>query len=143
MRTHNPYYARGESRTYILNEDTQPVIRAIGVSHTACKDEFRQNIRSHSWSVFSLIYFIHNVPLRGLPRRVAQGQILVYIFITSGRNGHWVCFNVLNNEHAWKNIELALYPQYFLGVVGDNSTFGTFWGLDTFVPTADHFECLR
>ena len=38
--------------TYILNEDTQPVIRAIGVSHTACKDEFRQNIRSHSWSVF-------------------------------------------------------------------------------------------
>ena len=42
---------------YILNEDTQPVIRAIGVSHTACKDEFRQNIRSHSWSV----YFFHNV----------------------------------------------------------------------------------
>ena len=36
----------------ILNEDTQPVIRAIGVSHTACKDEFRQNVRSHSWSVF-------------------------------------------------------------------------------------------
>ena len=28
--------------TYILNEDTPPVIRAIGVSHTACKDEFRQ-----------------------------------------------------------------------------------------------------
>ena len=41
-----------ESPVYILNEDTQPVIRAIGVSHTACKDEFRQNIRSHSWSVF-------------------------------------------------------------------------------------------
>ena len=40
-----------ESPTYIVNEDTQPVIRAIGVSHTACKDEFRQNIRSHSWSV--------------------------------------------------------------------------------------------
>ena len=38
--------------TYILDEDTQPVIRAIGVSHTACKDEFRQIIRSHSWSVF-------------------------------------------------------------------------------------------
>ena len=37
----------------ILNEDTQPVIRAIGVSHTACKDEFRQNLRSHSWSVLS------------------------------------------------------------------------------------------
>ena len=26
------------------NEDTQPVIRAIVVSHTACKDEFRQNL---------------------------------------------------------------------------------------------------
>ena len=34
----------GESPTYILNEDTQPVIRAIGVSHTARKDEFRQNL---------------------------------------------------------------------------------------------------
>ena len=30
-----------------------PLLRAIGVSHTACKDEFRQNIQSHSWSVFS------------------------------------------------------------------------------------------
>ena len=43
---------QGESPTCILNEDTHPVIRAIGVSHTACKDEFRQNLRSHSWSVF-------------------------------------------------------------------------------------------
>ena len=43
--------ARGVS-TYILNEDTQPVIRAIVVSHTACKYEFRQSIRSHRWSVF-------------------------------------------------------------------------------------------
>ena len=32
--------------------DTQPVIRAIGVSHTACKYEFRQNIRSHSWKMY-------------------------------------------------------------------------------------------
>ena len=38
---------------YILNKDTQLVMRAIGVSHTACKDEFRRNLRSHSWSVFS------------------------------------------------------------------------------------------
>ena len=37
-------WLQGESPTYILNEDTQPVIRAIGVSHTAYKDEFRQNI---------------------------------------------------------------------------------------------------
>ena len=25
-------------------EDTRPETRAIGVSHTACKDEFRQNL---------------------------------------------------------------------------------------------------
>ena len=25
----------------------------IGVSHTACKDEFRRNLRSHSWSILS------------------------------------------------------------------------------------------
>ena len=41
------------SPTYVLNEDTQLVIRAIGVSRTACKDEFRRNLRSHSWSEFS------------------------------------------------------------------------------------------
>ena len=43
---------QGESPTYILNEHTQPVIRAIGVSHTGCKYEFRQNIRPHRSSVF-------------------------------------------------------------------------------------------
>ena len=31
-------------------------MRAIGVSHTACKDEFRRNLRSHSWSVFSFFF---------------------------------------------------------------------------------------
>ena len=30
--------SKGESPTYILNEDTHPVIRAIGLSHTACRD---------------------------------------------------------------------------------------------------------
>ena len=50
-----------ESPAYILNEDTQLVIRAIGVSHTACKDEFRRNLRSHSWSVFSFfIIYSHD-----------------------------------------------------------------------------------
>ena len=48
--THRPLVWTGVlSFEYILNEDTQPVIRAIGVSHTTCKDEVRQNIRSHSW----------------------------------------------------------------------------------------------
>ena len=37
-------------------------MRAIGVSHTACKDEFRRNLRSHSWSVFSffIIYISYD-----------------------------------------------------------------------------------
>ena len=38
---------KGKSPTYIyiLDEDTQPVIRAVGVSHTACKHKFRRNRR--------------------------------------------------------------------------------------------------
>ena len=39
-------------------------MRAIGVSHTACKDEFRRNLRSHSWSVLS--FFIMYVELEGI-----------------------------------------------------------------------------
>ena len=50
----------GESPTYILNEDTQPVIRSIGLSHTACIGEFRQNLRSHSRSVFPFLRYIVN-----------------------------------------------------------------------------------
>ena len=38
-------------------------MRAIGVSHTACKDEFRRNLRSHSWSAFS--FFIIMVQVVG------------------------------------------------------------------------------
>ena len=45
-------WLHGESSTYILNEDTQPVIRAFGVSHTACIYDLRHNSQSHSWSVF-------------------------------------------------------------------------------------------
>ena len=60
-------YLQGEPPTYILDEDTRPVIRAIGVSHTACKDEFRRNPRSHSWSLFSIfiIYFVR-FPINGV-----------------------------------------------------------------------------
>ena len=49
-------YLHGEWPTYILNEETQPVIRAIEVLHTDCKDEFGQNLGSHSWSV--ILFFI-------------------------------------------------------------------------------------
>ena len=38
--------------TNVLNYERIVTIFAIGVSHTACKDEFRRNLRSHSWSVF-------------------------------------------------------------------------------------------
>ena len=58
--------------TNILNEDTQPVIRAIGVSHTACKDEFRQNIRSHSWRVFTLFIIEAAIPGRSLISRTTM-----------------------------------------------------------------------
>ena len=36
---------------------THTVTRAIGVSQTACKDGFRRNLRSHSWSVFSFLKY--------------------------------------------------------------------------------------
>ena len=55
--SHGPCCYIWESPTYILNEDTHPVVRAIGVSHTACRDEFRQNLRSHSWSVFLFLCY--------------------------------------------------------------------------------------
>ena len=51
-------YWQRKSQAYILNEDTQPVIRAIRVSHTYCEDEFRQNLRSQSWSIFSYIKYL-------------------------------------------------------------------------------------
>ena len=51
-------YLQRESPTYILDEDTQSATRAIGVSHTAGKDESGQNIRSHSWSVFQLLLYL-------------------------------------------------------------------------------------
>ena len=39
-------------------EDTHRVIRAIEVSHTACKDEFRRNHRFYRSSVFIFSYYI-------------------------------------------------------------------------------------
>ena len=41
---------------------THPVKRAIGVSHTACKDEFRQNLLSHTAGVYSYFYNIFIYP---------------------------------------------------------------------------------
>ena len=52
------------------NDDTQPVIRAIGVSHIGRKDQLRQNLRSYSWSVnnFFRIYYELKRPKRKLKR---------------------------------------------------------------------------
>ena len=36
--------------------NTHPVTRAIGVSHTACKDEFRRNVPSYRWSFFFFFF---------------------------------------------------------------------------------------
>ena len=45
--------------SYPLMRTHKPVVRGIGVSYTACKDEFRQNPPSHSWNVFSFSqYFL-------------------------------------------------------------------------------------
>ena len=55
---------QGESPTFIHKEDTQPVIRAIGVLHTACEDEFRQNIRSHSYVDCPYQVHFFNIPPR-------------------------------------------------------------------------------
>ena len=41
----------------MLNEDTQLVMRAIGVSHTACKDEFRRN-RLEIFHLTAGVYFV-------------------------------------------------------------------------------------
>ena len=43
-------------RTRIVNEDTHPAIRAIGVYHTGCKHEPRRNLRSLAANVYFLIF---------------------------------------------------------------------------------------
>ena len=46
---------KGESPTYILNEDTHPGGMRLGVSHTTCHDEFQRKLRSHSYClIFSV-----------------------------------------------------------------------------------------
>ena len=50
-----------ESRRPIPFMRTHPVTRAIRVSHTACKHDFRRDPRSHSWSEFLIFdkYYIN------------------------------------------------------------------------------------
>ena len=44
-------WLHGELPTYIIHEDKQPAMRAIGVSHTTCKYEF------HIFEVTAGVYF--------------------------------------------------------------------------------------
>ena len=69
----------------------QLVIRAIGVSHTACKDEFRRNLRSHSWSVFSffIIDLLNFVFLRDCPSLASQSS---NVHTTCGTFPAFLCF---------------------------------------------------
>ena len=48
---------RGVAAYFILNEDTLRNTRDRSITHTAWKDEFRQNLRSHSWmeSIFTVV----------------------------------------------------------------------------------------
>ena len=71
--------------TCILNEDTQPVMRAIGESHTACKDEFRQNNRPHSWLECISVRVIYILQLahisshqRGLSRYFSDTRLSIH-----------------------------------------------------------------
>ena len=68
-----------------IYEDTQLVMRAIGVSHTACKDEFRRNLRSHSWSVFSFfiiytsIYIFYKKHFKDVSREFDEFQVNIHL----------------------------------------------------------------
>ena len=78
---------QGESPPDILNEHTHPVIRAIGVPHTAWKDDFRQDLRSHSRSVFLFL-------------------ICIYI-----------CIFILRRTRGKKKLKLTPLPRIFIHVV--------------------------
>ena len=56
------------------------ILDYIIVSHTACKDEFRRNLRSHSWSVFSFFIMHYENIL------TASAVSILY------RHCHWDCF---------------------------------------------------
>ena len=64
------------------------IMRAIGVSHTACKDEFRRNLRSHSW-MESIFIFYNN--LCALLIHLLVVQVSGTYLIARNRNPGWGC----------------------------------------------------
>ena len=70
-------------------------LHIIGVSHTACKDEFRQNLRFHSWSVFSffIVLFFRKVVF---PRDAIN---IIHFYQVSRRplcSSKWISSSILN-----------------------------------------------
>ena len=59
-RRRSTYIRKSGDRIFL---EATYIMRAVEVSHTACKYEFRQNLRSHSWSVFHF-YIIPPPPTR-------------------------------------------------------------------------------
>ena len=57
----NIYVFMIQVHMYVHSYTQQSVVRAIGVSHTACKCELRRNLRSHGWSVFLFLYVVMHV----------------------------------------------------------------------------------
>ena len=89
-----------EFPTYVLDKDTRPVIiRAIGVSHTACEDEFRQNLRFYSWSVF---LFLLHVP----GTRYSRWPCIVRVIYTGVR--------YCAGEIVWHNIDPSIVAGLYI-----------------------------
>ena len=114
----------GESPTY---KDTQPVIRAIGVSHTACKYEFRRNLRPRSWSVFLVFYnmdgmskkrrgnvwFISYLYTLVLPPFRLFTASICCVVINSGRLSVVPCFSFLSFRPVSLFLSNCFFPFWF------------------------------
>ena len=53
---------KGIADLYPSRDQAHPITRAVGVSHTTCKDETRRNPRSHSCSYSSVLLIINQTP---------------------------------------------------------------------------------
>ena len=103
--------------TYILNnEDTQPAIRAIGVSHTACKDEFRQNLRSHSWSVFSFFIILEICTVQWFQNRAGMCRPAIPALFHSGQRHYST-----DGHHSL----FPYAPSAVIGTVASNRRYST------------------
>ena len=56
------------------------------MSHTACKDEFRSNIRSHSWSVFSFFILSGGVRIQSTTTSYLKHVLIITAFENKSGN---------------------------------------------------------